>query len=310
VSGTIMRVGGRRVAISNPGKVLFPDDQITKADLAGYYRAVAPRLLPHLRGRPLALRRFPDGITGEGFFQKQAPQWFPDWIPRVAVPKGDGTLGQVVCEEEAALVYLAGEACIELHPWLATAGDLTRPDRMIFDLDPPGSCSLRVLRETAAALRGLLEGLALTAFVMTSGSRGYHVTVPLAPDLTFTQVHEFARDLARAAAASDPGQRTTELAIGKRGGRVFIDYLRNGYAQTSVAPYSVRARAGAPVALPIGWDQLAATGPRAGRLATVPASLERTGDPWAAFTRAAASPATVHAARDRLLAGHGPAGGG
>ncbi len=306
----IVRAGGRAVEISRPGKVLLPGEGITKADLAAYYQAVAPRLLPHVRGRPLALRRYPEGIGGEGFFQRQAPEWFPDWIRRVAVPSQDGVLTQVVCEDEATLVYLAGEACVELHPWLATADDLTRPDRMIFDLDPPPGPSVDALRQAAMALRGLLGRLGLAAFVMTSGSRGYHVTVPLARDLTFGQVHELARDLARAAAAADPERRTAELAKDRRDGRIFIDYLRNGYAQTSVAPYSVRARAGAPVALPIRWDQLAVTVPQAGRLATVPARLAPGEDPWGGFAAAASSPAAARATLGRGGTGPEPPAGG
>lgn len=305
---SVLRVGSRSVEVSKLDKVLFPHDRITKGDLIEYYRRISERLLPNLRGRPLALRRYPEGIDGEGFFQKHAPDWFPDWIPRVTVAKENGTVDQIVCDEEATLVYLAEQACIELHPWLATVGDLVHPDRMIFDLDPPdGASRLEELRGIARALRELLERLGLKPFLTTSGSRGYHVVVPLARRQTFDKVREFARDVARAVAAQEPARRTVELARSKRGGRVFIDYLRNSYAQTAIAPYSVRARAGAPVAMPIGWDQLASIEPRSYRLGNTPDHLTRAGNPWDAIASAATSLEDARATLDGLIAPLDPA---
>ena len=298
---TTLRVGGRSIEISKPDKVLFPADGITKGDLIAYYRRIAERLLPYLRGRPLVLRRYPEGIDGEGFFQKEAPEWFPDWIPRVTVAKEGGVVHHVVCEEEAMLVFLAAQSCIEPHPWLATTDDLAHPDRMVFDLDPSEDSRLDDLRDTARAIRGLLLDLGLTPFLMTSGSRGYHVVIPLARRQTFDEVRALAHDVARLVAAQDPTRRTVELAKARRGGRVFIDYLRNAYAQTAIAPYAVRARPGAPVAMPIGWDRLARVEPRTYRLGTAARHAAETLDPWAGMADTAASLEDAQRILDGLL---------
>jgi bifunctional non-homologous end joining protein LigD len=299
---TTLRVGGRSIEISKPDKLLFPAEGITTGDLIAYYRRIAERLLPYLRGRPLVLRRYPEGIEGEGFFQKEAPEWFPDWIPRVTVAKEDGVVHHLVCEEEATLVFLAAQSCIELHPWLATIDDLAHPDRMVFDLDPSEDSSLEDLRGTARDLRGHLLDLGLTPFLMTSGSRGYHVAIPLVRREAFDEVRALAHDVARLVAAQDPTRRTVELTKAKRGGRVFIDYLRNAYAQTAIAPLSVRARPGAPVAMPIGWDRLTRVAPRSYDLGNAPRHVAGTRNPWAGMADTAASLEDAQRILDRLPA--------
>ncbi len=245
------------VQITHPGKVLFPEAGLTKMDLARYYQRIAEVMLPHLRGRPISMRRFPDGISGEGFYQKEAPGYFPDWINRVSVGLKDegGTQRQITCENAATLVYLAGQDCLEIHPWLSRADDLDHPDRLIFDLDPPSE-DFEVVRFAAGAARKLLGELGLPSFLMTTGSRGLHVVVPLDRSADFDACRDFARRVAAVLAGRYPDRLTSEVRKEKRQGRLFLDYLRNAYGQTAVAPYGVRAKPGAPVATPLDWEEL------------------------------------------------------
>jgi bifunctional non-homologous end joining protein LigD len=273
------------VQISNPDKVLFPDDGITKADLADYYRRVADAMLPWLRDRPAAMIRYPDGLRGAGIMQKNVPRYFPDWIRTAEVPKQGGTVRQLVCDRPDTLVYLAGQACIEVHAFLSRVGRLQQPDQLIFDLDPPEDVPFGHVVTVATRLRGLLEGeLGLVTFVKTTGGRGLHVHVPLNAADDFDEARDFALQVARTLAGRHPELATTEQRKAGRGSRVYLDVMRNGYAQLAVAPYSVRARPGAPVATPLSWTELDDRALRPGRftVATVPG---RGGDPWAPMRR-------------------------
>ncbi|WP_412075320.1 non-homologous end-joining DNA ligase [Streptomyces sp. col6] len=265
--------------ISRPDKVLFPDDGITKADLAGYYRTVARRMLPHLRERPLMLQRFPDGTGGHGFMQKDVPDYFPDWVHRVELPKEGGTVAYPVADDTATLVYLAGQACITPHRFLSRADRPHHPDRLVFDLDPPGD-DFAPVREAALGLHGLLEELELPSLVMTTGSRGLHVVVALDRRDDFDDVRAFARAVADALVARQPDRFTTEARKKTRGDRLYLDVQRNAYAQTAVAPYAVRARPGAPVAAPLAWEDVddPALDARRWTLRDADALLDR--DPW------------------------------
>ncbi|MFF3290962.1 non-homologous end-joining DNA ligase [Streptomyces sp. NPDC003023] len=261
-----VRVGGRTVRIQRPDKVMFPDEKITKADLADYHRAIAPHMLPHLRGRPLMLERHPDGIGGPRFMQKNTPDNYPDWVRRAEVGKADGTVVHTVCDNTATLLHLVDQACITLHRWQSRVGRLDRPDRLVFDLDPSGDSAddFETVRRAARQLGELLDDLRLPSALMTTGSRGLHVIVPLTGETDFDGVRAFAQEVAEALAQRDPDHLTTAVRKQARGDRLYLDVQRNGYAQTAVAPYSVRARPGAPVATPISWDQLEdpGTGPR------------------------------------------------
>ena len=286
-----LRVGRQTVPLSNTGKVLFPDDGITKGELVGYYQAVAEVMLPYLRGRPLSMARYPDGLGGERIFQKNAGRHFPDWLPRAGVGKEGGELCQVLCEKPADLVYLANQACIELHTLLSRVGHLHEPDQLIFDLDPPDSGHFDGVRTAALRLREILEGdLGLASFVKSTGSKGLHVQVPLNSREDFDAVREFARGVAEMLARAEPGLVTIEQRKDARGGLIYVDIMRNGYAQTAVAPYSVRARPAAPVAVPLHWDEVGdpALRPDAVILRSIGARLEwlrGTGDPWAGMPR-------------------------
>ena len=249
------RVGSRAVQISRPEKVLFPGDGITKADLVAYYREVAPVMLPHLRGRALMLERYPDGTDAQRIMQKEISDYFPDWIHRARLAKHGGSVTHVVCDDEATLVYLANQACIGLHRWPAKTDRPEHPDRLIVDLDPARD-DFDAVREAAQLLHELLDELGLPSTAMTTGSRGLHVLVALDRRADFDEVRAFAHDVAELLAARHPDRLTTEARKQARRHRLYLDVQRNGYAQTAIAPYSVRALPGAPVAAPIAWSEL------------------------------------------------------
>jgi len=284
-------VAGIKVELSNTGKVLFPEDpEITKGDLVGYYREMAGRILPYLRDRPMVMARYPDGIRGQRIFQKNIPGYFPSWISRVEVEKTGGELCQVICDKPATLVYLANQACIELHAFLSRASELERPDQLVFDLDPPGDDRFGDAAVLALGLRELLEDeLGLTAYVKTTGGKGLHVHVPLRAVDGFDAVRSFAREASEVLAARNPDLLTTQQRRAGRGDRVYSDVMRNAYAQTVVAPYSVRARPGAHVATPLRWEELKDRDLTPGRftLHSIGERLERLGtsDPWAGLGR-------------------------
>jgi len=292
----IIEADGREVAISHPDKVLFSDSSsgsrtdsgggITKYDLAEYYSKVSDVALRHFRGRPLTMHRYPDGIDGGDFFQKNIADYFPDWIDRATLPKEDGEVTHVVADNAATLVYLANQACITPHLGLSRIDHPHHPDRMIFDLDPSDDDFDKV-RETARRLRKLLDDLNLTSFVQTTGSRGLHVLVPLNREADFDHVREFSHRVCRVLAEKHPDLMTTEQRKAKRGDRVFLDDLRNAYGQTSVAPYAVRARPGAPIATPLEWDEVDDGGltPRKYRIGNIFRRLGQRKDPWTDIAR-------------------------
>jgi bifunctional non-homologous end joining protein LigD len=283
-----VRISGITVELSNAGKVFYPESGITKGDLVGYYRDVARRMVPYLRDRPLAMARYPDGITGERIFQKNVPRYFPDWVTRTRVKKQDGTLLQVVADKPATVVYLANQACIEMHMFLSRVSALDRPDQLVFDLDPPDDNRFDVVKHLALRLRELLEEeLGLTAFVKTTGGRGLHVHVALAAREDFDTVRRFARQASEVLATREPDLLTIEQRKESRDERVYSDIMRNAYAQTVVAPYSVRARPGAHVAAPLAWEELDDPGLTPGRftLRTMGERLDGRPDPWAGLTR-------------------------
>jgi len=286
-----IKLGRFTVSLSNTGKVLFPDDGITKGDLITYYQTAAGWLLPYLKDRPVALARYPDGLSGQRIFQKNVGRHFPGWIPRTEVDKQGGELCQVMCEKPADLVYLANQACIELHPVLSRAGALHQPDQLIFDLDPPDEDHFRQVRTVALRLRSILEDdLGLTAYVKTTGSKGLHVQVGLNAQEDFDTVREFARQVAERLVAAEPDLITIEQRKAGRAGLIYADIMRNAYAQTAAAPYSVRARPGAPVAAPLHWaevedDTLTARRYTVRNIDARLAELGKVGDPWAGMSR-------------------------
>lgn len=285
-----VRIGRRELEITRPEKVLFPEEGITKGELIEYYARIAPRILPHLRNRPLTLERYPDGIHKLRIFQKEVPSYFPKWIRRVTVKKVGGTVTHVVCNEAATLVYLANQACVTPHIFLSRSDRLDVPDQMVFDLDPQGE-DFEPVRSTAQAFKKLLDHLELPAYLKTTGSRGLHIVVPLQRREGFDSVREFARELARIVVSQAPEERTLETLKAKRGNRLFIDTNRNAYAQLVAPAFAVRARRGAPVSLPLDWSELRSKSLRSDgvTIRTIFNRLDKGGDPWAGFWRSGVS---------------------
>ena len=282
MSGKTITVDGREIALSNLDKPFFPEDGITKGDLVDYYRRIAPVALPHWRDRPLSMHRFPDGIGEEGFFQKDMPDHFPGWIDSAELPKEGGSVTYILANEAATLVYIANQGCITPHLALARADAPDRPDRMIFDLDPSDDDFGKV-QEAAERLRARLEALDLPVFVQTTGSRGLHLVVPLDASAPFDPVRAAARRVAETVAEEAPDLATVAQRKASRGGRVFLDTLRNAYGQTAVAPYAVRARPGAPIATPLTWEEALSADmtPRRYTIANIFRRMGQTDDPWA-----------------------------
>jgi bifunctional non-homologous end joining protein LigD len=299
-----LRVGGRTVKVSSVDKPFFPDAGLVKGDLLAYYRDVAEVMLPHLAGRPLNLQRFPNGVDGHGFWQQGVADHFPDWIRTVTVERRGrgGTVDHVVCDDAATIVYLANLATVTFHAWTSTVDHLARPDLVIIDLDPDPGQGLDVVRAAARAVRAACEELGLTPFVQTSGSRGYHVVMPLQPGPDVEVVRDLAAELAALVAARDPDRLSVEWRKAKRQGRLLLDTARNGYAQTLVAPYSVRPKPEAPVATPIDWSELSRVEPRSFTLTNLRRRLARKPDPWADLAASAAPFDPVRARLDDLLA--------
>ncbi len=276
-----IRVGRHDVRVTHDDKVLFPDAGITKGELVEYYAKVAPHAVKLWKGHPISMQRFPDGIAGKNFFQKDAPAHFPDWVERCALEKSDGHNRHVVVNDAATLAYLASQACIVAHLGLARCDKPRHPDRMIIDLDPSDD-DFEKVRRAALWTQALLDGLGLASLPMATGSRGLHVFVPLDRAADFDEVKAFSRAVARTLAAQHPDVLTVEMRKNKRGNRVFIDILRNDYAQTAVAPFSVRARPGAPVATPLAWSEVRSSRLRPDKytIKTLFQRLARRDDPW------------------------------
>lgn len=289
--GTVVSIGGRDVTLTRQDKVLFPDDGFTKGDLVAYYREIAPRMLPHLEGRPLMLERYPDGLAGMKLVQKAASKYFPGWIETVTVEKHGGSVRHVVCNDEATLAYLANQACITPHTWLSRSDKPDLPDQMVFDLDPSGADFAEV-KKTAGVLHRILGDLGIPSFLKTSGSSGLHIFVPLKREASFDQVRSLAHVIAAMVIEDDPKTRTFEIMKAKRGGRILLDINRNAWAQNVAPAFSVRPKTGAPVSVPIAWDELKrkTLKPNEWNIRTVFKKIDKAGDPWEAYWTSAISP--------------------
>lgn len=253
---SVIEINGHRIELSNLDKVFYRKAGVTKGDVIEYYRRIYPTMAAHLAERPLTLHRYPDGISGEGFYQKEAPEYIPGYVDTVEIEKVEGgTQPQMACNSRETLVYLANLGTITFHVWLSRIDRLQLPDKLIFDLDPPGD-DFEPVREAAFDLRKLMKELGLVSYVMTTGSAGLHVAVPLKRELDFDHVRRLAGAVSSRLASRHPDKYTTEVRKAKRKGRLFLDTARNSYGQTSVAPYSLRAREGCSVATPLGWDEL------------------------------------------------------
>ncbi|UQV18186.1 non-homologous end-joining DNA ligase [Brevundimonas albigilva] len=282
------------MTLSHPDKVLWPAQggrpAVTKADLARYYEAAAPRLLTHVAQRPVSIVRAPEGIDGERFFQRHA---MPGHSPRLALIDVKERKPYVGVSDAGGLVAIGQSGGLELHPWGCRPGDPETPDQITFDLDPDEGLDFGDVIAAARMLKPYLEGLGLTPFVKTTGGKGLHVVVPIKSDsrsrVEWDQAKAFAKAVSEAMRKDHPERFTTTLAKKARGGKIFLDYLRNGRMATAVAPWSPRARPGATIAFPLSWGQVkAGLDPRAYTIADAAALLKKP-DPWKDFRKAEAS---------------------
>jgi len=273
--------------ITHPEKVLFPDEGITKGELASYYEAIVPVMLPHIRARPITMERYHRGIGEQGFFQKDVSKGFPEWLERVEVPKHGGTVAPPLVGDTRSLLWLANQNCITPHVWTSRAPNLYQPDICVFDLDPSQEDEPDVLRTAALALRDLLAELGLTSWVKTSGSKGFHIAVPLDGKSGFGEVARFAHTVGTILVKRDPKHLTQEFSKADRGGRILVDTGRNGYSATFAAAYAVRAKPGAPVSAPCTWQELerGEVGPRTFSLRTMAYRIVDVGDLWSGMLR-------------------------
>jgi bifunctional non-homologous end joining protein LigD len=272
--------------ITHPEKILFPDDGITKGDLAGYYEAIAPVMLPHVRGRPLTMQRYPAGIDKKGFWQKDVSKGFPEWLERVEVPKKDGVVHHPVITDERSLMWVTNQNTITQHVWVSRVPDLYHPDICVFDLDP-STDNAAAVREAAIGLRDLLDELGLPSWIKTTGSKGFHIVVPLDGKSDTSEVERFAHGVGRVFVSLAPDHLTQEFSKVDRKGRIYVDTGRNGYSATFAAAYTVRARSGAPVSAPCTWEEIETgkVGPASFTLRNMPARIKKAGDIWAEMLR-------------------------
>lgn len=273
--------------ITHPEKILFPDDGITKGELASYYEMIAPVMLPHLRRRPVTMERYHRGIAAPGFFQKDVSKGFPDWLERVEVPKKDGTVHHPIANDTRSLLWLANQNSITIHVWPSRTPNLYNPDICIFDLDPSHEDELEPLRAAALNLRDLLAELGLPSWIKTSGSKGFHIAVPLDGKSDFGIVARFAHAVGTLMVKRYPEKLTQEFLKVDRAGRILVDTGRNGYSATYAATYTVRAKPGAPVSAPCTWEELerGEVEPRTFTLRTMAQRIADVGDLWADLLR-------------------------
>jgi bifunctional non-homologous end joining protein LigD len=252
--GTITIEG---VRITHPKRVLYPGEKVTKRSLIEYYVAVADRILPHVAGRPMSLVRCPEGAGGECFFQKHASPGFPDALKQIQIRDKSGKQPYIYIEDAAGLAAAVQMGVLELHIWGSHVDTLDQPDRIVFDFDPDEALQFGMVKDAAREMRERLDALGLVSFVMASGGKGLHVVAPLRPKHGWDDVKGFAEAMARTLAAESPDRYLADMSKAKRKGRIFVDYLRNGRGATAIAPFSSRARKGAPVAWPLSWKALA-----------------------------------------------------
>ena len=272
--------------ITHPDKLIFPEDGITKGDLAAYYEAIAPVMLPYLRARPVTMERYPAGIGEEGFWQKDVSKGFPEWLRRVEVPKKKGVVHYPLISDVRSLLWVTNQNTVTQHVWTSRVPNLQCPDLCVFDLDPSGD-DAQAVRRAALDLRDLLEKVGLPSWIKTSGSKGYHIVVPVAANTPVGLVARFANEVGAALVHSASDRLTQEFAKAKRRGRIYVDTGRNGYGATFAAAYAVRAKRGAPVSAPCSWEEIERgdVHPQTFTLRTMRDRLAHVGDLWADMRR-------------------------
>ena len=268
--------------ISHPEKILFPDAGITKGEVAAYYELVASAMVPLIKGRPVTMERYPSGIGGQGFMQKNVVKGFPSWLERIEVPKKGGVVNYPLVNTEQDLLWLANQNTITVHVWPSRVPKLMYPDIVVFDLDPSID-DAEMLRKATLSVRDLLAEIGLESWVKTSGSKGYHIVVPLDAKTDFDKAGSFAFHVASVLVQREPDVFTLEFIKVDRGHRIYADIGRNGAGATYAAPYSVRPKPGAPVSAPCAWEEIehGEAQPQTFNIRNMAQRLESTGDLWA-----------------------------
>jgi bifunctional non-homologous end joining protein LigD len=286
--------------ITHPDRVIYEEQGITKRDLANYYVSIADWMLPHLAGRPLSLVRCPGGMSGPCFYQKQPPQGLPKSVKRITIRFKERNAIGLYVEDLEGLMALVQFGVLELHAWQAHVDDIERPDRLVFDLDPGPDVPWDRVIEGAFVMRDLLKELSLTSFVKTTGGKGLHVVAPITRGPKWPEVKQFCKAVSNILVAADPNRYTLSMSKALRPGKIFVDYLRNERGATAVAPYSTRARSGAPVSMPLGWRELRkCPSPANFTIENAPRKVsKRNGDPWASLIE---TRQTITAAMKRTL---------
>ena len=267
--------------ITHPDKVLFPDDGITKGDLATYYEAIAPVMLPHLGGRPVTMERYPAGIGKKGFWQKDVSKGFPEWLQRVEVPKKGGVVHHAIVTDVRSLLWVTNQNTVTQHVWTSRMPDLDHPDICVFDLDPSED-DPDAVRAAAIDLRDLLDELTLPSWIKTTGSKGFHIVVPLDGKTPVNVVARFANTVGAMFVKRAPDRLTQEFSKADRRGRIYVDTGRNGYSATFAAAYTVRAKRGAPVSAPCTWKEVERgdVEPQTFTIRSMAARVHKVGDVW------------------------------
>ena len=272
--------------ITHPEKVLFPGEGITKGEVAAYYAQMAPVILPHLRGRPITMERYPAGIGAKGFWQKDVSKGFPPWLQRVEVPKKDGVVHHPVVNDMESLLWITNQNTITQHVWTSRLPDLNNPDLCVFDLDPSAD-NVAEVRAAALGLRELLDKIGLPSWIKTTGSKGFHIVVPVDGKTSMSFVARFANAVGTLFVSLARDRLTQEFNKVDRRGRIYVDTGRNGYSATFAAAYTLRARPGAPVSAPCTWEEVeqGAVSPASFTLRNMPERIAAVGDVWADMRR-------------------------
>lgn len=278
-STAVLKIAGNELALSNLDKVLWPENGYTKSDLIEYYVQVAPYMLPHLQGRPLVFTRYPNGIGGRHFYQKNAPEYLPEWIDTFPWENEDSSVNHhIVARNPADLAWLGNQACLEIHTWLSSINSIYNPDYLVFDLDPSEGSTWQNVVDIALLLKKTLDELGLRGYPKTSGAQGIHIYVPVVNEYSYEELRNLGGKIASLICTLLPDISTIERSVARRGKKVYVDYMQNVIGKTLCAPYCVRPRPGAPVSAPLHWDEVPHICPADFTIKNILSRLQQTGD--------------------------------
>ncbi len=275
----VFKIAGTELTLSNLDKLLWPEDKYTKKDLIEYYIQVAPFMLPHLSDRPLVFTRYPNGISGRHFYQKNAPEYLPEWIKTFPWENEDGSVNQhIVAATPADLAWLGNQACLEIHAWLSRTNTIYHPDHLVFDLDPSEGSTWQNVVDIALLLKQTLDELGLRGYPKTSGAEGLHIYVPVVGEYSYEEIRNLGGGIAGLICTLLPDIATIERSVARRGKKVYVDYMQNVIGKTLCAPYCVRPRPGAPVSAPLYWEEVSQVSPADFTIKSILTRLNRIGD--------------------------------